>query len=109
MSWIRKRRAIKSVLARVFSAKTSISAGDMTKRYFESAAPPPMSDFEKQYVPDEDTLDELLEDVSTEAGLESGEAARLYDRDETFPQFVERLLRAGAGGKAPAQSGKEKP
>lgn len=108
MSWIRKRRAVTGMLVQVFSEKTSISADDMMRIYIEPEKPLPMSDFESQYVPDEETLEDILEKLSGMTGIGDGEATRLYDREETFKQFAERLLRAGAGEEGPGDTGEER-
>lgn len=96
------------MIVQVFSEKTSISADDMMRIYIEPEKPLPMSDFESQYVAGEEILDEILEELSGRAGIGEGGAGRLYDRDETFPQFAERLLRAGAGEEGPGDAGEER-
>lgn len=84
-------------IARAFASSTAISEEDFLDIYVEAEPPPPISDFEAQYVPDRETLDGILEALGESSGT-GGKAATHYDRRESFVQFAEHLLRAGASG-----------
>jgi hypothetical protein len=96
MSWTRRRRWIYGVIADAFSSRTSISRDDFLEIYIDRDAPPPISDFEAQYVPDRETLEGMIGELGRATG--TGDKARShYDRRESFVQYAEHLLRAGAG------------
>jgi hypothetical protein len=95
MSWTERRRWIYGEIAVAFSSKTSISRDDFLEIYMEAEEPPPISDFEAQYVPDRETLDDIVESLGRALGV-GDKAAAHYDRRESFAQYAEHLLRAGA-------------
>lgn len=96
MSWTERRRWIYGEIAEAFSSRTGIGSEDFIKIYIEAEKPPPVSDFEAQYIPDSETLADILDALGEATG--TGEkAAAHYDRRESFVQFAEHLLRAGAG------------
>jgi len=96
MSWTERRRRIYVEIAEAFSSRTGISSEDFIEIYIESEKPPPVSDFEAQYIPDRETLTDILDALGDSTG--TGEKASAhYDRRESFVQFAEHLLRAGAG------------
>jgi hypothetical protein len=96
MNWTDKRYWIYSKIAEAFSSRTGISGGDFLEIYVEAEEPPPISDFEAQYIPDGETLDDILEVLGESTGV-GEKAVAHYDRRESFPQYAEHLLRAGAG------------
>lgn len=96
MSWTERRRWIYGEIAEAFSSRTGIGSEDFIKIYIEAEKPPPVSDFEAQYIPDSETLADILEALGESTGTEEKAAAH-YDRRESFVQFAEHLLRAGAG------------
>lgn len=98
MSWTERRKRLYGAIARAFASRTAISEEDFLDIYVQADPPPPISDFEAQYVPDRETLDGILETLGESAGI-GGKAASHYDRRESFAQFAEHLLRAGAAGK----------
>jgi hypothetical protein len=95
MSWTERRKRIYAAIAGAFASRTGISEEDFIRIYVDTVEPPPISDFETQYVPDSGTLDDILESLGRAAGI-GEKAASHYDRRESFPQFAEHLLRAGA-------------
>jgi hypothetical protein len=96
MSWTEKRAWIYGEIAEAFASRTGISSEDFLEIYVEAEKPPPISDFEAQYVPDSGTLDDILEKLGESTGAGEKVTAH-YDRRESFVQFAEHLLRAGAG------------
>ncbi len=96
MSWTEKRVWIYGEIAEAFASRTGISSEDFLEIYVEAEKPPPISDFEAQYVPDSGTLDDILEKLGESTGAGEKVTAH-YDRRESFVQFAEHLLRAGAG------------
>ncbi|MCK4549127.1 MAG: hypothetical protein KAU49_03120 [Candidatus Krumholzibacteria bacterium] len=98
MSWTERRNWIYSEIADAFASRTGISSKDFLKVYVEAEKPPPISDFEAQYIPDSETLKNILEALGESAGVGEKTVAH-YDRRESFVQFAEHLLRAGAAGK----------
>jgi hypothetical protein len=99
MSWTEKRERIYGKIAEAFSSMTGISSDDFIEIYIEAEKPPPISDFEAQYIPDSGTLDDILDRLGEATG--TGEKAAVhYDRRESFVQLAEHLLRAGAGEKS---------
>ena len=97
MSWTERRNWIYGEIADAFASRTGISSKDFLKIYVEADNPPPISDFEAQYVPDSDTLENILEALGESTGVGEKTGAH-YDRRESFVQYAEHLLRAGAAG-----------
>ena len=97
MSWTESRKRIYGEIAEAFASRTGISRDDFLEIYIEREGPPPIGDFEAQYVPDGETLDDILEALGESTGV-GGKAAAHYDRRESFVQFAEHLLRVGAAG-----------
>jgi hypothetical protein len=95
MSWTERRKWIYGEVAAAFSSRTGISRRDFLGIYIEPGGPPPISDFEAQYIPDEETLGDILEKLGESTGV-GDKAAAHYDRRESFVQYAEHLLRAGA-------------
>lgn len=96
MKWHEKRARIRLDIAGVFSDRSSIGEGDFLEIFYDPAPPPPIGDFNSQYLADEETLGEILSALSASIGLEVSKLRGHYDREESFPQFAERLLRSGA-------------
>jgi hypothetical protein len=96
MSWTERRKRIYVKIAEAFSSKTGISSKDFLKIYIEAEKSPPMSDFEAQYIPDSETLEDILDELGEVTGV-GEKAADHYDRRESFVQFAEHLLRVGVG------------
>ena len=96
MKWHDRRDRIKLDIARAFSDRSGIDDADFLEIFYDSVPPPPIGDFNSQYLADEETLDEILSALSASIGLEVSKISGHYDREESFPQFAEHLLRAGA-------------
>ena len=96
MSWTERRNWIYGEIAEAFASRTGISSKDFLEIYMEAEKPPPISNFEAQYVPDGETLEDIIEALGKSTGV-GKKAVTHYDRRESFVQFAEHLLRAGAG------------
>ena len=96
MKWRDKRERIRIDIARAFSDRSGISEADFLEIFYDSLPPPPVGHFDSQYLADEKTFDEILSALSTSIGLDVPRINDHYDREESFPQFAEHLLRAGA-------------
>jgi hypothetical protein len=96
MKWRDRRERIRIDIARAFSDRSGIDENDFLEIFYDSLPPPPIGDFDSQYLADEETLDEILSALSASIGLEVSRISGHYDREESFPQFAEHLLRAGA-------------
>ena len=97
MSWTERRKWIYGEIAGAFALRTGISREDFLETYIKPEGPPPISDFEAQYIPDGETIDDILEALGESTGV-GEKAVAHYDRRESFVQFAEHLLRAGAAG-----------
>lgn len=98
-SWIEKRKGIRLDITDAFSSRTGISAEDFQRIFYDPDSPAPIGDFNSQYLPSEAVLTEIFEALGNSTGIEPARIASYYHREETFPQFGERLLRAGADGR----------
>ena len=96
MKWSEKRERIRLDIARAFSRMSGIGEEDFLEVFYDSVPPPPIGDFNSQYVADEETMKEILSTLSSYAGMSVRKVEGHYDREESFPQFAEHLLRAGA-------------
>jgi hypothetical protein len=95
MTWKGRREWIYGEIAEAFASRTGIGMVDFLKIYIEGDEPPSVGDFETQYIPDRETLDDILDALGEATGTGS-KARSHYDRRESFVQFAEHLLRAGA-------------
>jgi hypothetical protein len=96
MKWSEKRERIRLDIAKEFSSRSSIGEEDFLDVFYDSVPPPPIGDFSSQYVADEETLGEILSALSARTELDVAKIENHFDREESFPQFAEHLLRAGA-------------
>lgn len=96
--WIEKRSRIRRDITAAFSGRTSISADDFQRIFCDPDRPAPIGDFNSQYLPSEAVLTEILDALGKSTGIDRERLASYYRRDESFSQFGERLLRAGAYG-----------
>lgn len=97
-SWLRKRNRIRREIAKAFSERCGIGFEDFLRIFYDSQAPQPISDFNSQYVPDGATLDAILAGLAESISIEPVKVRSHYKKEESFPQFGEHLLRAGAYG-----------
>ncbi len=94
--WVESRKTILAVIAKEFSDRISIGIDEFNDLYIDGEDRRVIKVLLSQYVPDDDTLDEILRAIAERAGLDRSKVRSLFDRDETVPQFAERLLRSGA-------------
>jgi hypothetical protein len=94
--WLLRRSRIRRDIARSFAERSAISFRDFVGAFYDSSPPPPAGDFDGQYIPDEATLEEIFAAIGLLTGLPARTVEAHFSRKETFPQFAERLLRAGA-------------
>ena len=90
------RKMILAVIAEEFSNRSSIGENEFNDLYIGGKNRMAMKGLLSQYIPDDNTLDEILDAIADRAGLDRSKVKSLFDRDETVPQFAERLLRSGA-------------
>jgi hypothetical protein len=95
-SWLRNRKRIRLDIAKAFSERSGIGEADFVKLFYDPAFPPAIGDFDSQYISDAAVLDEIFSVLSEATGLERALIRSYFSRTETFPQFAEHLLRAGA-------------
>ncbi|MBN2069986.1 MAG: hypothetical protein JW814_00910 [Candidatus Krumholzibacteriota bacterium] len=94
--WIELRKKIFAVIAEEFALRSSIGEKIFHEIYIDREQVPALKHLLSQYIPDEQTLVEILGAIAERTGLEESKVRSLFDRDEILPQFAERLLRAGA-------------
>ena len=90
------RKMILAVIAEEFSNRSSIGEDEFNDLYITGENCMVVKGLLSQYIPDEKTLDEILDAVADRVGLDRSKVKALFDRNETVPQFAERLLRSGA-------------
>ena len=95
-SWLRNRKRIRRDIAKAFAERSGISEADFLRFFYDPATPAVIGDFDGQYVSDAAVLEEILGALSEATGLERAVVRSYFSRTETFPQFAEHLLRAGA-------------
>ena len=95
-SWVELRKMILAVIAEEFSNRSSIGEDEFRDLYIGGGNCMVVKGLLSQYIPDDNTLDEILDAIADRAGLDRSKVKSLFDRDETVPQFAERLLRSGA-------------
>jgi hypothetical protein len=98
-SWLRKRKRIRLDIAQACSERSGIGVEDFLKLFYDAPAPASIGDFDSQYISDAALLEEIFTDLSGATGLDRALIQSHFSRTETFPQFAERLLRAGAYAK----------
>ena len=96
MGWREKRERIRLDVARAFSDRTGIDSDDFRRVFYDAVPPPPIGDFNSQYLADEETLREILSEIADWTGLDLSKIEGHYHPEESFPQFAEHLLRCGA-------------
>ena len=98
MDWSKKRSSIRGDIADVFSERTGIAREAFLDVFYDAVAPPPIGDFSAQYIADEEALGQIFSALASSTGLPDERVADHYHPEESFPQFAEHLLRAGAYG-----------
>ena len=96
MDWRGRRSRIRTDVAESFSKRTGIALKDFLELFYDAAAPPPIGDFTAQYIADEQVLQEIFSSIAALTGLDKAKVEGHYHPEESFPQFAEHLLRAGA-------------
>jgi hypothetical protein len=97
--WLRKRTLMRLEIARAFSARSGITAKDFLRIFYDPPFPPLIGDFDAEYLSDAAVVDEILSDMGRSTGLKIALVRSYFSRTETFAQFGEHLLRAGAYSK----------
>ncbi len=96
MNWRDKQSRIRIDVTAAFSERSGISKEDFLKIFFDAKPPPPIGDFSAQYIADEEVLEQILSRIAELTGLDRARVKGHYHSEESFPQFAEHLLRAGA-------------
>ena len=94
--WIEKRKRIRLDLAREFSNRSGIAADAFLRSFYDAPSLPSIREFQIRFVPDAGTLEEIIAAVGAATGLAGKAVKTHFSGRDTFPQFGERLLRAGA-------------
>jgi len=100
MDWREKRSRIRDDVADAFSERTGITRVDFLEIFYDAETPPPIGDFSAQYIADEEALGQIFSALASSTGLTHERVDDHYHPEESFPQFAEHLLRAGAYGGA---------
>jgi len=101
MDWSEKRSKIRDDVADAFSERSGVAREDFLEIFYDAEAPPPIGDFSAQYIADEEALGQILSALAESTGLPEERVDDHYDPGESFPQFAEHLLRAGAYERGP--------
>ena len=96
MDWCEKRSRIRIAMAGAFSERSGIAREDFLEIFYDAATPPPIGDFSAQYLADEDVLEKIFSEIAELTGLDAAVVMGHLHSEESFPQFAEHLLRAGA-------------
>ena len=96
LSWREKRIRIESDLTDCFTSRTGIGKRDFLRIFFHIISPSPIGDFNSQYLAGGKQLEEIFIELAGKTGLNEKKIDSHYDRNETFSQFGEHLLRSGA-------------
>lgn len=96
MDWREKRSRIRNDVADAFAERSGIARKDFLEIFYDATTPPLIGDFSAQYIADEDVLGQILAAIAESTGLREIKVEDHYHPEESFPQFAEHLLRAGA-------------
>jgi hypothetical protein len=96
MDWRDKRSRIRIDFADAFSERSGIAREDFFETFYDADPPPPIGDFSAQYIADEEELEQIFSEIAELTGLDRARVKGHYHSEESFPQFAEHLLRAGA-------------
>ena len=98
-SWLALRKRMRLDIAKAFSARSGADSQDFLRIFYDPLTPPLIGDFDSQYISDEAVLQEILSALSEATGPKLSLVRSYFSRTETFAQFGEHLLRAGAYSK----------
>jgi hypothetical protein len=96
LSWLEKRKKMRGDIAEAFASRTGTGVDSFLEVFYDSPSPPAIGEFIGHYIPDADTLVEILNTLSKKTGLTFRKIRNHLHREESFAQFGEHLLRAGA-------------
>jgi hypothetical protein len=96
MDWHAKQSRIRFDVTDAFSERSGIAREDFLEIFYDAKPPPPIGDFSAQYIADEEVLEQILSHIAELTGLDRVRVKGHYHSEESFPQFAEHLLRAGA-------------
>ena len=96
MDWLQKRSRIRLDVADAFSERSGIAREEFLEVFYDSEVPPPIGDFTAQYIADEEGLEAIFHEIADRTGLAADRVRGHYHPEESFPQYAEHLLRAGA-------------
>jgi len=96
MDWREKRTRIRDDMAGAFSERSGVAREDFIETFYDAEHPPTIGDFSAQYIADEKALEQILSAIAEATGLPESRVSEHYHPEESFPQFAEHLLRAGA-------------
>jgi hypothetical protein len=94
--WLQNRKRMRLDITKAFSGRTGIGAGEFARIFYDPDLPPLIGDFDGEYISDCNVLEEILSEMSKATGLPIALVRSYFSRKETFAQFGEHLLRAGA-------------
>jgi hypothetical protein len=95
-SWLENRKRIRVDIGKAFSGRSGVSEDDFLRIFYDPVLPPLIGDFDAQYISDAAVLEEILSALCEATGLKRALIRSYFSRTETFAQFAEHLLRAGA-------------
>lgn len=95
-SWIEKRKRIRLDIAKAFASRSSIGEKEFLATFYDAKPPPPIGDFNSQYLSDAAVREEIFTALGEAIGLKSTKMEYHYRKEESFAQFGEHLLRVGA-------------
>ncbi|MBN1884131.1 MAG: hypothetical protein JW876_01240 [Candidatus Krumholzibacteriota bacterium] len=98
-TWRSRRDRARREIAEAVTCRTGAAREDFLAIFWDNPSPPTIGEFESAFLPDEATRGEILRAVAAATGLDQTAVERCYRREERFPVFAERLLRAGAYAK----------
>ena len=96
LSWLDKRKKIRADVAGAFASRSGTGVDAFLEVFYDSPAPPSIGEYLGHYIPDSDTLLEILKELAKKTGLTPKKIRTHFHRKESFAQFGEHLLRAGA-------------
>jgi hypothetical protein len=95
-SWADRRARIRDDLAECFASRSGISREDFRDIFLAERSAPSVADFIAQYIGDETVIEDIFGELAGRAGIDRKKIEDHFRREESFAQFGEHLLRAGA-------------